>query len=79
MSIKISPDEIKKASKDDYDKQTKYDDGFDRRKGFEAGVEWVLKKLNNNVVVVEDKTSTEEVSTNMHPVFAELLKPYGIR
>ena len=42
QATKVGPTqaEIEEASLADYRKQKKYDDGFDRRKGFMAGVKW---------------------------------------
>ena len=41
-----SIDEIKQASLKDYKDQKTYDNGFDRKKGFIAGVNWILSALN---------------------------------
>lgn len=40
------PDEIiKQAAKEDYQNQTKYDNAYDRQKGFIAGVKWLMKLI----------------------------------
>ena len=39
--------EIKQAAKEDYDRQTKYDNAYDRQKGFIEGVKWTTKWLKN--------------------------------
>lgn len=39
--------EIKRAAKKDYDKQTKYNNAYDRQKGFTEGVKWTIKWLKN--------------------------------
>ena len=41
IKIKLSNEEIEKAAFDDYNKQTKYDDAFNRIKGFKSGVKWL--------------------------------------
>lgn len=43
----IPESEIKKAAKEDYDKQTKYDNAYDRQKGFVEGAKWVISRLKN--------------------------------
>jgi len=45
VKAKLSDEEIEQAANDDYRKQTKYDDGYDRKKGFKAGVKWMLSVL----------------------------------
>lgn len=40
-----SKDSIEQASQADYSKQTKWDNAYDRKKGFQAGVKWVLDSL----------------------------------
>jgi hypothetical protein len=45
VNANLSDEEIEKAASDDYKKQTKYDDGYDRKKGFKAGVKWVMSIL----------------------------------
>lgn len=44
---KISEKEISEAAEKDYQLQTKYDNAYDRQKGFKAGVKWALSILNN--------------------------------
>ena len=43
----ISESEMKQAAKEDYDKQTKYDNAYDRQKGFIEGAKWVINRLKN--------------------------------
>lgn len=47
-------DKIKEAAKADYDKQTKYDNSYDRQKGFVEGVKWMrgLIGVGNKEVVL---------------------------
>lgn len=40
-----SKDSIEKVSQADYANQTKWDNAYDRKKGFQAGVKWVLDSL----------------------------------
>jgi len=40
-----SDEEIKQASLADYQQQKKYDNAYDRQKGFYSGVKWVLSVL----------------------------------
>jgi hypothetical protein len=40
-----SDEEIKEAASKDYKQQTKYDNAYDRQKGFHAGVKWLLSVL----------------------------------
>lgn len=47
QSLLIQKLEIKQAAKEDYDKQTKYDNAYDRQKGFIEGVKWAMKRLKN--------------------------------
>ena len=39
--------EIKQAAKEDYDRQTKYDNAYDRQKVFIEGVKWAMRRLKN--------------------------------
>jgi hypothetical protein len=39
--------EIKQAAKEDYGRQRKYDNAYDRQKGFIEGVKWAIKRLKN--------------------------------
>jgi hypothetical protein len=43
----IPESEMKLAAKEDYDKQTKYDNAYDRQKGFIEGAKWVISRLKN--------------------------------
>jgi hypothetical protein len=43
----IPEEEIKQAAKEDYDRQRKYNNAYDRQKGFTEGVKWVMKRLKN--------------------------------
>jgi hypothetical protein len=45
VTTKLSEEEIEQATTDDYNKQTKYDDGYNRKKGFKAGVKWITSVL----------------------------------
>lgn len=40
-----SDEEIKQASLNDYQQQKKYDNAYDRQKGFQSGVKWLLSVL----------------------------------
>ncbi len=40
-----SDEEIKEASLLDYQNQKKYDNAYDRQKGFQSGVKWLLSVL----------------------------------
>ena len=40
-----SDEEIKQASFNDYQQQKKYDNAYDRQKGFQSGVKWLLSVL----------------------------------
>lgn len=42
VSCIITEQEIKKAADEDFRKQSSYDASYDRRKGFIAGVKWLL-------------------------------------
>lgn len=46
QDIKI--DEIKKAAAEDYQKQTTYDNAYDRQKGFIEGAKWAIKNYLKN-------------------------------
>jgi hypothetical protein len=43
-----SLEEIKQAAFQDYDNQTKYDNAYDRQKGFVEGAKWVIKWMEKN-------------------------------
>jgi hypothetical protein len=40
-----SQDDIERAAKADFDNQKKYDNAYDRKKGFYAGVLWLFEVL----------------------------------
>ena len=40
-----SDEEIKDAASIDYQQQKKYDNAYDRQKGFQSGVKWLLSVL----------------------------------
>jgi hypothetical protein len=48
IGIFIPEEEIKQAAKSDYDRQTKYDNAYDRQKGFIEGVKWAQNRLKNH-------------------------------
>jgi len=43
----ISENDIKKAALEDYQKQTKYDNAYNRQKGFIEGAKWAMRLLKN--------------------------------
>lgn len=47
-STHLSEDAIKKAAKDDFKEQTKYDNAYDRQKGFIQGAKWAIKQIKIN-------------------------------
>ena len=48
---KIDIKDIKKAALEDYQKQTKYNNGFDRQKGFIEGAKWAEKQVKNLIIL----------------------------
>ena len=47
--LRIPESEISEAALQDYQKQTKFDNAYDREKGFIEGAKWAIKRIKTNV------------------------------